>query len=63
MSFLTKFKKVYEVGFKCENCGKTCKDMVPKGTKVNDHIKGGLLKCDYCGCSSQPKEYTTEYYK
>lgn len=56
-------KKVYSIGVTCNNCGKKCKVLIPKGMSVKEAALDKVLKCDYCGVLIVPKEYSTEFFK
>jgi len=62
MSFFN-LNKNYIVYLKCDNCGKRCEIKIRKGISIREAIEGKMAACDYCGCSINPKEYSTEFIK
>ena len=38
----------YKANVKCENCKRTAKVYIEKGTSVDEFIKNNI--CKYCGC-------------
>jgi hypothetical protein len=64
MSLFSKFLKGnYKIFISCPNCGIKSEVRVPRGVSVTDFVKGGKCKCDKCGVTFYPDEYTTEHFE
>jgi len=63
MAWADKLKPYYLIKVVCDNCGKKCEIRIKKGTTISEAVKERQLKCDFCGVTITPKEYSTPWLK
>jgi len=56
MTLADLFTTKYSIKLICDNCGSKTIIKIPKGTRIDEHIRDEQAKCQFCGVAIKMEE-------